>query len=65
MRNLGASPYLENPELVEIKAVASPDRSGSRVNEFNMNISIKRARADDSRGPPAKGAAPAKPAVTK
>ena len=63
MRNLGASPYLENPELVEIKAVANPDKSGSRVNEFNMNISIKRARADDSRGAPAKGAAaPAKPA---
>jgi type IV pilus assembly protein PilN len=69
MRNLGASPYLENPELVEIKAVAAPDK-GSRVNEFNMNISIKRARADDSRGAPAKGAAPAggaaaKPAGTK
>jgi len=64
MRNLGASPYLENPELVEIKAVANPDKSGSRVNEFNMNISIKRARPDDSRAPPAKGAAaaPAKPA---
>jgi type IV pilus assembly protein PilN len=67
MRNLGASPYLENPELVEIKAVANPDKSGSRVNEFNMNISIKRARPDDSRGAPAKGgaagtAAPAKPA---
>ena len=68
MRNLGASPYLENPELVEIKAAPSPDKSGSRVNEFNMNISIKRARADDGRGAPAKGAAggaaaPAKPAV--
>jgi type IV pilus assembly protein PilN len=66
MRNLGASPYLENPELVEIKAAPSPDKSGSRVNEFNMNISIKRARADDGRGAPAKGAAgaaaPAKPA---
>ena len=70
MRNLGASPYLENPELVEIKAVANPDKSGSRVNEFNMNISIKRARPDDSRGPSAKGVpnapgAPAKPAGTK
>lgn len=69
MRNLGASPYLENPELVEIKAVQAPDKSG-RVNEFNMNISIKRARADDTRGAPAKGAAaaggaPAKPAGTK
>ena len=47
MRNLGASPYLENPELVEIKAVPAPDKGGGRVNEFNMNISIKRARPDD------------------
>ncbi len=48
MRNLGASPYLENPELVEIKAVPAPDKSGNRVNEFNMNISIKRAQAEDA-----------------
>ena len=66
MRNLGASPYLENPELVEIRAVDNPDKkSGSRINEFNMNISIKRAQqADDGktgRGAAAKaGAAPAK-----
>jgi len=47
MRNLGASPYLENPELVEIKAVPNPDKAGTnRVNEFNMNISIKRAQAE-------------------
>ena len=64
MRNLGASPYLENPELVEIKAVPGPDKSGTRVNEFNMNISIKRAQADDARAAPGKGA-PAKPAGTK
>ena len=49
MRNLGASPYLENPELVEIKAVAAPDKSGNRVNEFNMNISIKRAQPEDAK----------------
>ena len=59
MRNLGASPYLENPELVEIKATTAPDKSGSRVNEFNMNISIKRARPDDSRAPPTKAGAAA------
>jgi type IV pilus assembly protein PilN len=47
MRNLGASPYLENPELVEIRSAPSPDKSGSRVNEFNMNISIKRAQSDE------------------
>ncbi|HUQ28034.1 MAG TPA: PilN domain-containing protein [Usitatibacter sp.] len=57
MRNLGASPYLENPELVEIKAVTAPDKSGSRINEFNMNISIKRAQAEDvGKSPKAAGA---------
>ena len=60
MRNLGASPYLENPELVEIKAVPAPDKSGNRVNEFNMNISIKRAKAEDPRSSGGR-AAPATP----
>ena len=59
MRNLGASPYLENPELVEIKAVPNPDKSGTRVNEFNMNISIKRAQPEGAAG----SKAPAKPAA--
>jgi type IV pilus assembly protein PilN len=62
MRNLGASPYLENPELVEIKAVAAPDKSGSRVNEFNMNISIKRAQPEEAKSAPV---TPAKPAGAK
>ncbi len=60
MRNLGASPYLENPELVEIKAVAAPNNPTQRVNEFLMNISIKRTKADDgkasAKGGPAKAA---------
>lgn len=60
MRNLGASPYLENPELVEIKAVPSPANPAQRVNEFLMNISIKRTKADDGRAP-----ATAKPAGAK
>ena len=60
MRNLGASPYLENPELVEIKAVQNPDKAGTnRVNEFNMNISIKRAQAEDAKGAGKGGAAKA------
>ena len=63
MRNLGASPYLENPELVEIKAVPAPDKSGNRVNEFNMNISIKRAQPDTPA--PKAGGAAAKPAGAK
>jgi type IV pilus assembly protein PilN len=59
MRNLGASPYLENPELVEIKAVPAPGNPSNRVNEFNMNISIKRAQPEDpSRPASGKGSAP-------
>ena len=71
MRNLGASPYLENPELVEIRAVDNPDKkSGSRINEFNMNISIKRAQPVEGaagKGGPAgaAGKAAAKPAGAK
>ena len=64
MRNLGASPYLENPELIEIKAVPAPNNPNTRVNEFSMNISIKRARAEDATGAAAKGA-PGKPTGTK
>jgi type IV pilus assembly protein PilN len=64
MRNLGASPYLENPELVEIKAVNNPDKSGTnRVNEFNMNISVKRAQTEDAKGAGKGGAG--KPAGAK
>jgi type IV pilus assembly protein PilN len=64
MRNLGASPYLENPELIEIKAVPAPNNPNTRVNEFSMNISIKRARAEDATGAAARGA-PGKPTGTK
>ena len=58
MRNLGASPYLENPELVEIRAVDNPDKKASgRINEFNMNISIKRAQPVDDGTKTGKGGA--------
>ena len=65
MRNLGASPYLENPELVEIKAVPSPDKSGNRVNEFNMNIHIKRAQAETAASRRAAADSAPPPAVSK
>jgi len=65
MRNLGASPYLENPELVEIKAVPSPTSPGSRINEFSMNISIKRAQVEDAKTAAGGKAAQAKPAGAK
>ncbi len=42
MRNIEASPWLEKPQLVEIKAVQVEKR---RLNEFSMNASIKRAAA--------------------
>ncbi|MBL8447103.1 MAG: PilN domain-containing protein [Zoogloeaceae bacterium] len=42
MRNLDGSPYLQTPQLVEIKA-GSWD--GRRVGEFTLNISIERPQA--------------------
>ena len=39
MRNIDSSQWLGSPELVEIKAAYV---GGLRVNEFNMNLSIKR-----------------------
>lgn len=45
MRNLESSPQLENPGLVEIKAIQA---SGARINEFVMGISVTRARTEDT-----------------
>ena len=59
MRNIQASPYLENPELVEIKAVTL---NAQRANEFSLNFTVKRAKPDDKRGTKA---APAKDAGKK
>jgi type IV pilus assembly protein PilN len=58
MRNFAASPYLENPDLVEIKAV---NVSNKRVSEFNMNVSLKRLQTEDA-GKSGKAAAKAAPA---
>lgn len=65
MRNLGASPYLENPELVEIKAVLLDKDPNKRVNEFSMNISVKRAKMEDTGGKGARTPAGAAPAGAK
>jgi type IV pilus assembly protein PilN len=59
MRNIDASPWLERPELVEVKA-ANVDKR--RVSEFNLNLSLKRVATEDKGGkapakPPAKDAA--------
>ena len=43
MRNLEASQQLQNPGLVEIKAIA---QGTARVNEFTMNVDITRAQQE-------------------
>jgi type IV pilus assembly protein PilN len=42
MRNIESSPWLQKPELVEIRSVALPNSAGQRVNEFTLNLQIKR-----------------------
>jgi type IV pilus assembly protein PilN len=59
MRNFEASPYLENPGLIEIKAVP---QGASRINEFIMNVNITRAKEEDDRKKPAPATAPKPPA---
>lgn len=55
MRNLEASPYLEKPRLIEIKAVAD---KGSRTSEFSLAVSLTRAADEPAAKRPAAGAIP-------
>ena len=55
MRNLDASPYLENSALIEIKSVP---RQNTRVNEFSLNVNIERPKTEDEKA----GKGPAKTA---
>lgn len=57
MRNVSASPHLENPELIEIKAATVGNK---RVSEFNMNLGLKRALTPDEAAKAAKASAAAK-----
>ncbi|HZQ62811.1 MAG TPA: PilN domain-containing protein [Casimicrobiaceae bacterium] len=43
MRNIDSSPWLAQPELVEIKAVSSPNVKDTRINEFILNFQMRRA----------------------
>ena len=62
MRNLDSSPWLANAELVETKAV---QLNNLRVNEFSLNIQLKReAPIVDKGGPKGAPQAPAKKAGT-
>jgi type IV pilus assembly protein PilN len=45
MRNFSASPHLENPVLVEIKAATVNNK---RVSEFTMNVRLKQTQTEDA-----------------
>ena len=45
MRNFSASPHLEEPVLVEIKAASV---NSKRVSEFTMNVRLKRTESEDA-----------------
>jgi len=58
MRNIEASPWLDQPLLVEVKSGTTADKK--RVSQFEMYLQLKRASAKD-----AAKAAPAKDAAKK
>jgi len=73
MRNIEASPWVGQPELVEIKLVAAPGTPKERnltINEFIMTFLVKRAAPTEAKLAPTpsapaaapKGAPPAPPA---
>jgi type IV pilus assembly protein PilN len=47
MRNIEASPWLEKPELIEVRS-ANVDKK--RVSEFNLFLSLKRVATEDKGG---------------
>jgi type IV pilus assembly protein PilN len=59
MRNFEASPWLEDPRLVEIKAIKL---GNANLNEFNLNVKVTRATEEAQAGGAAKPAPGAKPA---
>ena len=64
MRNIEGSPWLEKPELVEIKLVSMPAQGrtpAQQLNQFTLNFQIRRATAESVAG----SAAPAKTAAAK
>ena len=59
MRNIESSPWLTLPELVEIKSVALEKQ---KINEFTLNLQVKRLAEATA---PATGKAPGPPAAAK
>ena len=68
MRNIDSSPWLMQPELVEIKSVPSPLNKDLRVSEFTLNVQVKKSVAPieepKAPRPAAPAPAPAAPAPT-
>ena len=63
MRNVEASPWLESPELIEVRAATVDKR---RVSEFTLFLSLKRATvAEPAKDAKDAGKAAAKPAAKK
>jgi type IV pilus assembly protein PilN len=62
MRNIESSPWLANPNLVEIKAV---NLGKMRISEFNMRLAMKRPTAPDASAKGAKDAPKAAPEAKK
>ena len=66
MRNIESSPWLERPELIEIKLVPAPGgpkNSDLKINEFTLSFLLKRASATEVKGPatpPGAGATPSR-----
>lgn len=58
LRNLsGGSPWLENPDLTEVRAATlAQGKTGRNVVEFTLAVSIKRARLSDGDGQAPHGA---------
>ncbi|MHA4869166.1 PilN domain-containing protein [Duganella sp. PWIR1] len=66
LRNLaGVSPWLERPDLVEVKSTGlGQGKTARKVVEFNLNVFIKRPRDKDKPEEGAKGKPPAAPGST-
>jgi len=67
MRNIESSPWLTQPELVEIKSVPSPINKDLRVSEFTLNVQVKKVAPPEepktARPSAAPAPAPAAPAT--
>jgi type IV pilus assembly protein PilN len=69
MRNIEASPWVEKPELVEIKLVTQPGvnvpkgSEAPKINEFTLNFQVKRAAPPSADARQTKGGAAPAPAA--